>query len=147
MKITGREIAMVAATASITFAAGAGAQTPPKMGSGIFDWDQLTVEPTEMGARREVLRGPTVTVDELRMHVTTLKPGAAPHPPHQHLHEELVIVKEGNIEVMIGQDWKPIGPGSVVFFASNTLHGMRNTSDKPASYHVLIWRTPATPKA
>ena len=146
MKITGREIAMVAATASITFAAGAGAQTPPKMGSGIFDWDQLTVEPTEMGARREVLRGPTVTVDELRMHVTTLKPGAAPHPPHQHLHEELVIVKEGNIEVMIGQDWKPIGPGSVVFFASNTLHGMRNASDKPASYHVLIWRTPATPK-
>jgi quercetin dioxygenase-like cupin family protein len=147
MKITLRDIAMVATTAGIALAAGAVAQTPPPMSSGIFDWDKLTVEPTEMGARREILRGPTATVDELRMHVTTLKPGAAPHPPHQHLHEELVIVKEGVIEVMIGQDWKPIGAGSVVFFASNTLHGMRNTSDKPASYHVLIWRTPATPKA
>ena len=57
------------------------------------------------------------------------------------------MVKEGNIEVMIGQDWKPIGPGSVAFFASNTLHGIRNASaTQPASYHVLIWRTPATPK-
>ena len=146
MKIMRRDSAIAAATACVTLATGAVAQTPPKMGSGIFDWDQLTVEPTEMGARREVLRGPTATVDELRMHVTTLKPGAAPHPPHQHLHEELVIVKEGNIEVMIGQDWKPIGPGSVAFFAPNVPHGIRNTSDKPASYHVLIWRTPATPK-
>ena len=146
MKITRREIAMVAATACITLAAGAAAQAPAKLGSAIYDWDKLTVEPTAMGARREIARGPTATLDEWRMHVTTLNPGAAPHPPHEHPHEEMIVVKEGNIEVMIGADWKPIGPGSVVFFASNTLHGMRNTSDKPASYHVLIWRTPATPK-
>ena len=69
---------------------------------------------------------------------------AAPHPPHEHPHEEMIVVKEGNIEVMIGADWKPIGPGSVAFFAPNTPHGIRNVSDKPASYHVLIWRTPAT---
>lgn len=146
MGITRKDLAVAAATAGVTLAAGAVAQTAPKLESGIFNWDKLTVEPTEMGARREIARGPTVTLDEFRLHATTLNPGAAPHAPHQHLHEEMIVVKEGVIEVMIGQDWKPIGPGSVAFFASNTLHGIRNASDKTASYHVLIWRTPATPK-
>jgi quercetin dioxygenase-like cupin family protein len=147
MKVTRRNSAIAAATACVTIAAGAVAQTPAKLESGIFDWDKLTVEPTEVGARREIVRGPTATLDEFRLHATTLKPGAAPHAPHRHPHEEMIVVKEGNIEVMIGQDWKPIGPGSVAFFASNTLHGIRNASaTQPASYHVLIWRTPATPK-
>ena len=39
------------------------------------------------------------------------------------------------------------GPGSIFFFASNDLHGMRNAGDTRASYYVIRLVTSATPKA
>jgi quercetin dioxygenase-like cupin family protein len=56
----------------------------------------------------------------MECHVTTLNPGQAPHPPHQHAQEELFIVKEGTAEALVNGEWKRLGPGSVVFQASHT---------------------------
>ena len=36
-------------------------------------------------------------------------------------------------------------PGSVIFFASNQLHGLRNVGTEPAMYHVVNFKTAATP--
>ena len=44
-------------------------------------------------------------------------------------------------------EWRRVGPGSVVFEASNQLHGLRNAGQTQAAYHVFKWHTPATPKA
>jgi quercetin dioxygenase-like cupin family protein len=73
------------------------------------------------------------------VHVTTLNPGQAPHPPHQHANEELIIVKEGTVEFLLNGEWKKAGPGSVIFVASNQLHGLRNPGPAPATYHVISW--------
>ena len=54
------------------------------LGSQVFDWTAMTVRPNATGEVRTVVRAPTVTLDELEMHITTLKPGEASHPPHQH---------------------------------------------------------------
>jgi mannose-6-phosphate isomerase-like protein (cupin superfamily) len=35
--------------------------------------------------------------------------------------------------------WVKVGPGSVVFNASNSLHGFRNVGTTPATYHVINW--------
>ena len=40
-----------------------------------------------------------------------------------------------------------MGPGSVIFNASNQLHGLRNVGTDKAIYHVVNWKTPATPEA
>ena len=45
------------------------------------------------------MQQPTATLDELEIHITTLNKGETPHAPHQHPDEELVIVKEGTVEV------------------------------------------------
>jgi hypothetical protein len=34
----------------------------------------------------------------------------------------------------------------VIFNASNELHGIKNVGTGPATYHVINWRTAATPK-
>ena len=67
-------------------------------------------------------------------------------PPHTHPNEELVIIKEGTVEVFSGGTWKRLGPGSIVFNASNSPHALRNVGDTPTTYHVINWKTPLTPK-
>ena len=107
-----------------------------------FDWEKLVVKPTKVGAYRKVCQAPTATLDELEYHITTLNPGQAAHPPHQHADEELLIVKEGTVEALVAGDWVKLGPGSVIFQASNIDHAIRNAGEAPATYHVIKWNSP-----
>jgi len=108
--------------------------------STTFDWAKLEPEATDVGARRSVMRSPTPTLDELEIHITTLKPGAVSHPPHRHPEEELLIVKEGMVETLQNGKATQLGPGSIIFHSSNDLHNIRNIGATPATYHVIQWR-------
>jgi len=117
------------------------------MGSSWFDWNSIEAKQTKVGARREFFQAPTATLDELECHVTTLNPGEAPHPPHKHPDEELIIVKEGLVESNLNGQIRRLGPGSVIFQASNQMHGLRNVGQTPATYHVIKWNSPGMLKA
>ncbi len=117
------------------------------MGSSIFDWNSIPAKATEVGSVRSFFKAPTATLDELEMHVTTLNPGLASHPPHKHANEELVIIKEGTVEALVNGEWRRAGPGSVIFNASNQLHGLRNVGSGPATYHVINWSSPGMKKS
>ena len=80
------------------------------------------------------------------MHATTLNPGFASHPPHQHVNEEVIIVDQGTLDVFGNGVWKQVGPGSVIFNASNSLHGVRNPGTDPVTYHVISWFSPGVLK-
>jgi quercetin dioxygenase-like cupin family protein len=116
------------------------------LGPTAFDWNDMKETPTDVGSVRNIVRQPTATLDELEMHVTTLKPGIASHEPHRHPNEEIVVIREGTVEVLIDGTWKRVGPGSVVFNASNSLHGLRNVGTTPAVYHVINWTSPGMKK-
>jgi quercetin dioxygenase-like cupin family protein len=125
------------------------AQTPSAssrapLGSMVLDWNQLVPAPTKTGERRELFDGPTRTFVNAEGHVTTLEPGQSPHPAHRHPDEELVIVKEGTMEVTINGRTQRAGPGSVFFYASEDLHGMRNVGATRATYFVFRFITPAS---
>jgi XRE family transcriptional regulator, regulator of sulfur utilization len=115
------------------------------MGSAIFDWTALKAEPNKTGSVRRVVQRPTATLDELEIHITTLNPGETPHPPHQHPAEELIIIKEGTVESLVNGEMRRVGPGSIIFQASNQLHSLRNIGTTPATYHVIQWKSPSTP--
>jgi XRE family transcriptional regulator, regulator of sulfur utilization len=131
-------VALIAVSATYCLVAFADQQAPV-MQSSVFDWNTVPAKPTNVGTVRSFFRAPTATLEELELHVTTLNAGETSHPPHKHPNEELVIVKEGMVEVLVNGEWKKVGPGSVVFNASNQLHGLRNTGDGPATYHVINW--------
>ncbi len=109
--------------------------------SAVFDWNSFKEDRTPVGSVRTIYRGPTATLDELEMHITTLNPGATSHAPHKHPNEELVIIKEGTVETLSNGEWKKAGPGSIIFNASNELHGLRNIGPGPATYHVINWKS------
>jgi quercetin dioxygenase-like cupin family protein len=117
----------------------------PVIGESVYDWNTMEVKKTAVGESRTVLRGPTATLDELEMHVTTLNPGEASHPPHKHPNEELIIVDQGTVEALINGEWKRVGQGSVIFNASDVMHGLRNVGATQAQYHVINWHTDKTP--
>jgi heat shock protein HslJ/quercetin dioxygenase-like cupin family protein len=125
--------------------------TPPTgavpLSSKVFDWAALKAVPIPNGERRAVLDGPTETVDLLHVHVTTLAPGKVSGPPVRHLQEEVLIVKDGEVEVSLDGTTQTAGPGSILFFAAGAVTGLRNVSAAPATYYVIYYKTPKTPKS
>ena len=101
----------------------------------------MTARPTTTASVRSVVRARRATLDELEMHITTLNPGQTSHAPHQHPNEELIILREGTVEALVHGEWKRLGPGSIIFQASNELHGIKNVGTGPATYHVVNWTT------
>lgn len=117
-----------------------GAKAP--MSSTVFDWDAMKVETTNVGSVRHVCQAPTPTLDELECHITTLNAGQRSHAPHKHPDEELIVIKEGTVEVYYDGKTTRVGPGSVIFYSSNQMHGIANVGDGPATYHVFRWNSP-----
>src|SRR5215475_15667163 len=96
------------------------------LGPTVFNWDEMKPVKTATGEVRQVCKTPTATVDQLEIHITSLNPGEASHPPHRHVNEELIILRVGECETLSNGKWVKVGPGSIVFNASNSLHSIRN---------------------
>ena len=105
--------------------------------SGLFDYAQLAVRasgPTEI---RQMFTGNTHSGYRVDLHATDLAAGQVPHAPHRHVHEELLLIREGTLEVTVGQRTSRLGAGSVVYIASNEQHGWKNVGSGPAKYFVM----------
>jgi (S)-ureidoglycine aminohydrolase len=117
-----------------------------KLKTSVYLWDDLPVEKTTSGERRQVFEGYTKALTYFEVHVSTLNPGLAPHGSHVHNDlEELIIVKEGTIEQSINGVKKVLGPGSVVLASPGDDHGIRNAGDSKAEYYLLRWQTKNPP--
>lgn len=114
--------------------------------STVYGWSTDDTKPNDWGAVRQVMRTPTPTLDELEIHISTLNPGKSPHAPHQHQHEELLIVKEGTLETFQSGTTRRVGPGGIIFQASNELHNVTNVGASAATYYVIGWTIPGATK-
>src|SRR5713226_889482 len=109
-------------------AAGAAAQNSP-LASNAYRFEDLPVHASGPNRSRPVLEGETHTGLPIELHMTELAPGQAPHPPHRHVHEEMIMIHEGTLEVTIAGRTSNLGPGSVAYVASGEEHGWRNVGD------------------
>ena len=110
--------------------------------STVYTWSTADTKPNDWGASRQVMRTPTPTLDELEIHISTLNPGKSPHAPHQHAHEELLILKQGTLETFQSGETRRVGAGGIIFQASNEQHNVKNVGQTPAVYYVIGWTTP-----
>jgi len=119
-------------------AAAASAQTGSAiLPSKTFRHEDLPVRTNGDNASRAILNGQTHSGFPVEMHETELAPGKAPHPPHHHAHEEMIMIREGTMEVTITGRTSTLGPGSVAWVASNEEHGWRNVGTTRAKYFVV----------
>ena len=144
--ITKRDLAAALIAASITLACVSMADEPGRrpLDSTAWQWSELTAKKTDVGELRSVVRQRTRTLDELEMHITTLNPHTASHPPHTHPNEEMVIVKEGTLQAHVNGREIVVPAGGVLFFASMQPHAVQNVGDTPATYYVINWASPGS---
>src|SRR5882762_8337478 len=88
--------------------------------------------------------GSTTDLAMLKTHASTLAPGKTNHPPRAlNDVEELILVKEGMLKVIINDSDKVLGPGSIILIMAGDVQSFQNTSDKPATYYVLAFKSPS----
>jgi quercetin dioxygenase-like cupin family protein len=107
------------------------------LSSGLFSHDTLAMRasgPTEI---RQMLTGATHSGYRVDLHETALAAGQMPHAAHHHVHEEMLLIREGTLEVTVKGRTERLGPGSAVYIASSEEHGWRNVGDTQAKYFVL----------
>lgn len=106
-------------------------------GSKAFRLEDLPVRTSGPVRLLQIFTGDTHSGYRIDLHETELAAGQAPHAPHHHVHEELVLLREGQLEVTIAGKSTQLGPGSGAYIASNEEHGWRNTGSGAAKYFVL----------
>jgi XRE family transcriptional regulator, regulator of sulfur utilization len=139
-----KQAVLLCASGLLVLQASSGAsQTAPKaavQGSLVLSWEEILAR-NPGGRRWQLVQAPTASLDELEMHVTEVAAGKASHAPHRHADEEIIIIKQGTFDVLADGKTYRGGPGTVIFHATQTLHGLTNVSDGPGVYHVIRWRS------
>lgn len=143
--LTRRDVAVVLISVACTVGGLAIADELPMLGPAVFDRSSIPAKATAVGEVRSFFTMRTPTLEQLEVHETTLNPGKMPHPPHKHPNEEMLVIRQGTLEALVKGEWKRVGPGSVIFNASNQLHGLRNVGSEPAIYTVINFKTDKTP--
>ena len=94
-----------------------------------------------------ILRGATPNAPDMESHVSVLAPGHSPHPPHRHVEEELLVVLDGEAEIVIPQAADDAAPrvetlraGGLAYYPAYQFHTIRNVSARPVTYVMLKWR-------
>ena len=118
---------------ALAAASGAAQAQQKALPSKAYKYEDLAVR----GSSRAVLNGETHAGFPIEMHITELAAGQAPHPPHQHVHEEVLMLRSGMLDATILGQTTRVNAGSVLYLASNEEHGWRNPGPDPAQYFVM----------
>ena len=133
MQLSRRDLSLLLPALAAAQASAEGTALPSKT----FNFDDLPVKINGKNKSGAILKGATHSGFPIDMHMTERPPGGAPHPPHHHVHEEMLLLNKGTMEVTIMGKVTTIGPGSTVYVASNEEHGWRNSGTTNALYFVI----------
>ena len=114
--------------------------TAPRLPEGIVDLASMPAAAPVDGCRVFThYNGPTDQLQGLCVGMAVLDPGSSPHPPHRHPEEEFMIVASGDGEIEVDGKATRVGPGAIMYVASNTEHGIRNTGKVPMTFYWSKW--------
>jgi mannose-6-phosphate isomerase-like protein (cupin superfamily) len=129
--------ALPALIAGSQFAAAPQEQSQAHLPSGVYAFADLPVRRSDNLEYRPIIEGQTIGSCTFSVHESSLAPNSEPHPPHHHEGEEMFLILNGTLEFTIHGKPTRAGASSVMFAASNDLHGIRNPDDTHAKYFVF----------
>ena len=130
---------------------------PSVMGARFNDAPPLFGRDTEWWSYHPDFQASTANLRHVTGHASSLAPGATPHPPHVHQEEEILLVLDGEAEIVhprAAEDREPalhrLGPGEFSYTPAWSPHTLRNPSaGRSATYLAYKWagRSRAAPGA
>jgi quercetin dioxygenase-like cupin family protein len=93
-----------------------------------------------------LFNGTTANHEDLSCHVSSLRSGSIPHPPHRHREEELLLLLDGEVDLLL-PDLEPTGgdhrvrlqPGDFVYYPAHFAHSLQAVGESPANYLMFKW--------
>lgn len=136
-----KTVVSISLSSVLILACGAAA-AEERVASAVYEWDELEVETSEAGEWRHIFKGSTDAFEYLQVHASTVPPGKAVHGAHTHDdREELIIVREGTLELALNGETSILPAGSVALALPGDSHGIRNVGEERATYYIIRWRT------
>jgi (S)-ureidoglycine aminohydrolase len=109
-------------------------------GSLTLNADSLTFKPGPRGGILRYFDRTTAMCERFEMHMTQLNVKGPSHEPHLHEETEIVLVLSGKTEMTIdGKEYQGTA-GDFYLINSQLKHGVRNATDEPCAYFIMIWR-------
>lgn len=110
----------------------------------VYSWSNAPVVKTATGESRKLMDGSTLDNARLEMHTSTLLPGLTNHPPRAHSdREEIIIIKEGQLQLIVNENSKILGPGGLALINAGDLQSFRNPGNEPVTYYVISFTAKA----
>lgn len=110
--------------------------------SGVIHWNDLEIKKDGMRESRKLAEGTTPEFGYFEIHATTQAKGAPPKPVHtQKDIEELIIIKEGTMKCVVGDQTAELSTGSILLIPPMESQYFENIGDGPLTYYVLMFRS------
>ena len=117
------------------------AQKTDSLPSHVYRWDSLAVKKQTTWTKRSIIEGSTTSLSWFEVTAITLEPGkASPSSSASYDVEELLIVKDGQLNITIDGVTKKLGAGSVAFAMPGMVHGVTNAGKTNATYYLLKYK-------
>jgi len=114
-----------------------GVEKLPVMKTAAFKYNEIPVTTNGKNKSRRMFTAKTHTGFKMESHQSDIAPGEVNHPPHQHLREEMMLVREGTMELTISGKPYRLGPGDVGVIGSNEIHNAKNVGATRALYFIV----------
>jgi len=131
---------------------------PPKKGqfsttpleTVVRNWSlPLEGDPISGWKAHNIALGSTPNLSSMSLHASVLNPGKSPHPPHAHVEEEILLILEGEAEILLGDGPDPeaatihrLAQGAFAYYPAYQYHTIRNASAAPVTYLMFKWSGP-----
>lgn len=137
MKLSRRDLSALLPALAAAQAAMAQSKEKPALASKAYRFEDLPEKVNGQNRSRDVFNGKNHSGFPVDIHITELGPGQMPHAAHHHVHEEIVMLQTGLLDVTIEGKLTRVTPGSVVYVNSNEEHGWKNPGPERAQYFVM----------
>ena len=140
MRISRRDLSLLLPALAAAGAREQQAAPVEPMTSKAYSTDSIPYKGDENKRSREFFLAATHAGFMVEVHETNLGSGIEAHPPHQHVHEEIMVVTAGSLEANMDGVRHTVPAGSVLLFGSNKPHNVRNPGTVTAKYYVIELR-------
>jgi mannose-6-phosphate isomerase-like protein (cupin superfamily) len=114
-----------------------GVEKLPLMKTQAFHYNEIPVTTNGQNKSRRMFTAKTHTGFKMESHQSDIAPGEVNHPPHQHLREEMMLIRLGTMELTIAGKPYRLGPGDVGVIGSNEIHNAKNVGTTRAEYFIV----------